>query len=137
MKEDLALYGNELDYANTVWSAAYVFGQVRSDFLLTRVSFQDPSAGDLCCILTGTQINAPLYIAFIELSWTVFTFTTAAVKDVNHLCLPLLVSLTPPRSPTIINLVIALACLKPDTFQPSCTCARATTKLTSWRAAIP
>ncbi|OBR09523.1 Major facilitator superfamily transporter [Colletotrichum higginsianum IMI 349063] len=66
MKEDLALYGKELNYANAIWSAAYVFGQVPSNLLLTRV-------------------NAPLYIAFLEFAWTVFTFATAGVKDVNQL----------------------------------------------------
>ncbi|KAH6657273.1 major facilitator superfamily transporter [Truncatella angustata] len=66
MKEDLSLYGNELNYANAVWSAAYVFGQIPSNLLLTR-------------------LNVPLYIAFLELAWTVFTFATAGVKDVNQL----------------------------------------------------
>ncbi|KAK3381877.1 major facilitator superfamily transporter [Podospora didyma] len=66
MKEDLSLYGNELNYANAVWSAAYVIGQIPSNLILTRV-------------------NAPLYIAFLELAWTIFTFATAAVKDVNQL----------------------------------------------------
>ncbi|KAI6764177.1 hypothetical protein HG530_007966 [Fusarium avenaceum] len=47
-------------------SAAYVFGQVPSNLLLTRV-------------------NAPLYIAFLEFAWTVFTFATAGVKDVKQL----------------------------------------------------
>ena len=37
MKEDLGLYGNELNYANAIWSAAYVFGQIPSNLLLTRV----------------------------------------------------------------------------------------------------
>ncbi|RVX74129.1 hypothetical protein B0A52_01961 [Exophiala mesophila] len=66
MKEDLELYGRELNYANAIWSAAYVFGQIPSNLLLTRV-------------------NAPLYIAFIELSWTIFTFATAGVQNVNQL----------------------------------------------------
>ncbi|OIW23425.1 major facilitator superfamily transporter [Coniochaeta ligniaria NRRL 30616] len=66
MKEDLSLYGNELNYANAIWSAAYVFGQIPSNLLLTRV-------------------NAPLYIAFLEFAWTVFTFATAGVKNVNML----------------------------------------------------
>ncbi|KAK5055396.1 hypothetical protein LTR84_013146 [Exophiala bonariae] len=66
MKEDLAMYGRELNYANAIWSAAYVFGQIPSNLLLTRV-------------------NAPLYIAFLELSWTVFTFATAGVKDIKTL----------------------------------------------------
>ena len=37
MKEDLSLYGNELNYANAIWSAAYVFGQIPSNLILTRV----------------------------------------------------------------------------------------------------
>lgn len=37
MKEDLSLYGKELNYANAIWSAAYVFGQIPSNLLLTRV----------------------------------------------------------------------------------------------------
>ncbi|KAM0279697.1 hypothetical protein ACHAO9_011572 [Fusarium lateritium] len=66
MKEDLSLYGKELNYANAIWSAAYVFGQVPSNLLLTRV-------------------NAPLYIASLEFAWTVFTFATAGVKNVKQL----------------------------------------------------
>ncbi|OCF73183.1 hypothetical protein I204_06413 [Kwoniella mangroviensis CBS 8886] len=38
MKEDLELYGNELNFANALWSAAYVFGQIPSNLLLTRVN---------------------------------------------------------------------------------------------------
>lgn len=34
---------------------------------------------------TRDQVNAPLYIAFLEFAWTVFTFATAGVKDVNQL----------------------------------------------------
>lgn len=41
MKEDLALYGKELNYATAIWSAAYVFGQIPSNLLLTRVSLHD------------------------------------------------------------------------------------------------
>ncbi|KAH7389210.1 major facilitator superfamily transporter [Cadophora sp. MPI-SDFR-AT-0126] len=66
MKEDLSLYGKELNYANAIWSAAYVFGQVPSNLILTRV-------------------NVPLYIAFLELSWTVFTFAHAGVHNTTQL----------------------------------------------------
>ncbi|OAA60355.1 major facilitator superfamily transporter [Niveomyces insectorum RCEF 264] len=66
MKEDLSLYGNQLNYANAVWSVAYVFGQVPSNLLLTRV-------------------NVPLYIAFMELAWSAFTFAHAGVRNVNEL----------------------------------------------------
>jgi hypothetical protein len=48
MKEDLALYGNELNYANAIWSAAYVFGQIPSNLLLTRVS---PPINLVCSML--------------------------------------------------------------------------------------
>lgn len=41
MKEDLALYGKELNYATAIWSAAYVFGQIPSNLLLTRVGPQE------------------------------------------------------------------------------------------------
>jgi ACS family pantothenate transporter-like MFS transporter len=37
MKESLNMYGNELNYANALWSAAYVLGQIPSNLLLTRV----------------------------------------------------------------------------------------------------
>ncbi|TYJ52061.1 hypothetical protein B9479_007338 [Cryptococcus floricola] len=66
MKEDLNLYGNELNYANAFWSAAYVIGQIPSNLILTRV-------------------NAARYIAFLELAWTAFTFGTAGVKDIKTL----------------------------------------------------
>ncbi|WVQ81058.1 hypothetical protein IAT38_003165 [Cryptococcus sp. DSM 104549] len=52
MKEDLGLYGKELNYANALWGAAYVFGQIPSNLILTRV-------------------NTPRYIAFLELAYNV------------------------------------------------------------------
>jgi len=66
MKEDLSLYGKELNYANAIWSAAYVFGQVPSNLILTRV-------------------NVPLYIAFLEVAWTVFTFAHAGIRNTTQL----------------------------------------------------
>jgi ACS family pantothenate transporter-like MFS transporter len=66
MKEDLSLYGNELNYANAVWSAAYVFGQIPSNLILTRV-------------------NVSLYIAFLEVAWTVFTFAHAGIHNATQL----------------------------------------------------
>lgn len=44
MKEDLSLYGRELNYANALWSAAYVLGQVPSNLLLTRVGLSASAA---------------------------------------------------------------------------------------------
>lgn len=59
MKEDLSLYGNELNYANAIWSAAYVFGQIPSNLILTRVSFLFLSAGRKLTDIRST----PLYIS--------------------------------------------------------------------------
>lgn len=85
MKEDLALYGKELNYANAIWSAAYVFGQIPSNLLLTRVNNPESPRVGPQRLTESFQVNAPLYIAFLELSWTIFTFATAGVKDVNQL----------------------------------------------------
>lgn len=48
MKEDLAMYGKELNYANAIWSAAYVFGQIPSNLLLTRVRRYPALLRDVC-----------------------------------------------------------------------------------------
>jgi hypothetical protein len=54
MKEDLSLYGNELNYANAIWSAAYVFGQIPSNLILTRVCILGPrNPGSRACMLTS------------------------------------------------------------------------------------
>ena len=72
MKEDLRLYGNELNYANAVWSAAYVFGQVPSNLLLTRVctmalsdtfigmNTYPPRSTFLCTLPSSSSRGAPL-----------------------------------------------------------------------------
>lgn len=39
----------------------------------------------MVCTDREKQVNAPLYIAFLEFAWTVFTFAHAGVKDVNQL----------------------------------------------------
>jgi ACS family pantothenate transporter-like MFS transporter len=89
-------------------------------------------------MLTRSQVNAPLYIAFLELSWTVFTFATAGVKDVNQLYIFRFLYVSCIfESTSISNLVAALVYSKPVTSQRSCTCAQATTNLTSWLDAIP
>ncbi|KAF8852076.1 MFS general substrate transporter [Acephala macrosclerotiorum] len=37
MKEDLNLYGNQLNYMTTAWTVGYVIGQIPSNLLLTRI----------------------------------------------------------------------------------------------------
>jgi hypothetical protein len=112
MKEDLSLYGNQLNYANAIWSAAYVFGQVPSNLILTRV-------------------NVPLYIAFIEIAWTVFTFAHAGIHNTTQLYvfrfLYVLRSFSAESYCLGTNLVIALACSKLVISPRSCTSLQVTT----------
>ncbi|KAF8218216.1 major facilitator superfamily domain-containing protein [Mycena galopus ATCC 62051] len=66
MKEDLDMYGNELVYATSYWTAGYVIGQVPSNLLLTRIS--------------------PQYvIPTLELFWGLATLGTYSVKNVQAL----------------------------------------------------
>ncbi|ETN44368.1 uncharacterized protein HMPREF1541_10548 [Cyphellophora europaea CBS 101466] len=61
MKEDLELYGNELNYANTAYAIANVVALWPSNLLLTRV-------------------NPRWFIPFLEAGWTIITFLQAIMK---------------------------------------------------------
>lgn len=37
MKEDLSLYGNQLNYMQTCWTVGYVIGEIPSNILLTKI----------------------------------------------------------------------------------------------------
>jgi MFS transporter, ACS family, pantothenate transporter len=54
MKEDLALYGNQLNYMATCWTVGYVLGGIPSNLLLTR-------------------LRPSLWIPACELTWSVLT----------------------------------------------------------------
>ncbi|KAJ5388814.1 hypothetical protein N7509_011355 [Penicillium cosmopolitanum] len=56
MKEDLGMYGNELNYMQTCWTVGYVLGEIPSNILLTRV-------------------RPRYWIPAAELLWTVLTFS--------------------------------------------------------------
>ena len=58
MKEDLSLYGNQLNYMQTCWTVGYVIGEIPSNILLTRVR---PS----------------IWIPTVELIWSVLTMCLA------------------------------------------------------------
>lgn len=124
MKEDLSLYGNELNYATAVWSAAYIIGQVPSNLLLTRV-------------------NVPLYIAFLEFSWSAFTFAHAGAKSIRDIYVFrfLYVELLPLWPSRLCQCCgtdsPASDCSKPGTSRRSCMYVRVTTSHTSWHAATP
>ncbi|KAJ6024028.1 hypothetical protein N7540_004825 [Penicillium herquei] len=56
MKEDLNMYGDQLNYIQTCWTVGYVIGQIPSNLLLTR-------------------IKPRYWIPTAELLWTVLTFS--------------------------------------------------------------
>ncbi|KAH3679134.1 hypothetical protein WICMUC_001144 [Wickerhamomyces mucosus] len=62
MKEDLSLYGNELNYANALFSIGYAIGQIPSNLLLSKLK------------------HPHYYIAAIEIIWSVLTFCTSSIK---------------------------------------------------------
>lgn len=37
MKEDLGLYGNQLNYMVATWTVGYVIGEIPSNIILTRI----------------------------------------------------------------------------------------------------
>lgn len=81
MKEDLSLYGRELNYANAIWSAAYVFGQIPSNLLLTRVS-------------TSFSRGAPLYTDAISRSMLRFTLPFSSYRGQSSHLPPLVSTLS-------------------------------------------
>ncbi|KAJ9607884.1 hypothetical protein H2200_007963 [Cladophialophora chaetospira] len=66
MKEDLNLYQNQYNYIVVSWTVGYIIGQWPSNFILTRVP-------------------AHIWIPFLEIGWTVFTFALAAVRSYSAL----------------------------------------------------
>jgi ACS family pantothenate transporter-like MFS transporter len=66
MKEALHLEGSELTYANNVFTAGYVIGQIPAVILVTRVR---PS----------------IVIPTAEIFWSILTFCSAAVKSAPQL----------------------------------------------------
>ncbi|KAL2068570.1 hypothetical protein VTL71DRAFT_14907 [Oculimacula yallundae] len=66
MKEDLNLYQNQYNYIVLSWTIGYIIGQWPSNFILTRVP-------------------AHIWVPFLELGWTIFTFSLAGAKSYTHL----------------------------------------------------
>lgn len=62
MKEDLSLYGNELNLFSTFYSVGYFLGSVPSQILINR-------------------IRPSIVIPAIEIVWSIVTMTTAACQS--------------------------------------------------------
>ncbi|PWY86668.1 pantothenate transporter, partial [Aspergillus heteromorphus CBS 117.55] len=65
MKEDLGLYGNQLNYMQACWTVGYVIGEIPSNILLTRV-------------------RPRYWIPAMELLWTVLTFILSQATSAKH-----------------------------------------------------
>ncbi|KAF2015865.1 pantothenate transporter [Aaosphaeria arxii CBS 175.79] len=66
MKEDLNLYGNELNYMQTCWTVGYVLGEIPSNIILTRVR---PS----------------IWIPSMEVLWSVLTFALSRADSATKI----------------------------------------------------
>ncbi|KAF3354638.1 Chaperone protein hchA [Verticillium dahliae VDG1] len=66
MREDLGLYGNELNYMQTCWTVGYVLGEIPSNLLLTK-------------------IRPSLWIPACEVTWSVLTILLAKCTNANQI----------------------------------------------------
>ncbi|KAI3321766.1 MFS general substrate transporter [Xylariaceae sp. AK1471] len=66
MKEDLGLYGNQLNYITTAWTVGYVIGEIPSNMILTRVR---PS----------------IWIPSLEVVWSVLTILLAKCQTATQI----------------------------------------------------
>ncbi|KAI1505633.1 pantothenate transporter liz1 [Biscogniauxia marginata] len=66
MKEDLGLYGNELNYMVTCWTVGYVIGEIPSNMLLTK-------------------IRPSIWIPTCEVVWSVLTILLAKCQNANQI----------------------------------------------------
>lgn len=64
MQVDLGLYGNQLTYMQSIWTAGYVIGQIPSNLILTRVR---PS----------------IWIPTMEIVWGLLTFCLSQCNTVS------------------------------------------------------
>ncbi|ORY24479.1 major facilitator superfamily domain-containing protein [Naematelia encephala] len=68
MKEDLGLYGNELNTMGTCFQIGYAIGQIPTTMILTK-------------------LRPHYYLAGLELAWAALTFGASGVTKVGHLYL--------------------------------------------------
>ncbi|ORY68279.1 major facilitator superfamily transporter [Pseudomassariella vexata] len=66
MKEDLGLYGNQLNYITACWTAGYVIGEIPSNMLLTR-------------------IRPSIWIPACEVTWSVLTILLAKCTNATQI----------------------------------------------------
>ncbi|KAI9738406.1 MAG: hypothetical protein M1834_008909 [Cirrosporium novae-zelandiae] len=86
MKEDLNLYGNQLNYMTTAWTVGYVIGEIPSNMLLTRirpslwipsVEVSSPQTFSPTSILAGIDIG--------QIVWSILTMLLCQCKTATHI----------------------------------------------------
>jgi ACS family pantothenate transporter-like MFS transporter len=60
------MLGNQYNYAQTLWTVGYIIGEIPSNLILTK-------------------IRPSIWIPTLELIWTVLTFCTSRVTNVQQL----------------------------------------------------
>ena len=82
MKEDLELYQNQYNYIVVSWTVGYIIGQLPSNFILTRVpAHSKHPCGNLYCLGRDILTGSIVWIPFLEIGWTIFTFALAGAKS--------------------------------------------------------
>jgi MFS transporter, ACS family, pantothenate transporter len=66
MKEDLGLFGNQLNYMQTCWTVGYVIGEIPSNLILTRV-------------------RPRYWIPTMEVIWSVLTFSLSRCTSATQI----------------------------------------------------
>ncbi|KAE8449068.1 hypothetical protein EG329_008656 [Mollisiaceae sp. DMI_Dod_QoI] len=86
MKEDLNLYQNQYNYIVVSWTVGYIIGQWVC-FFLSCISSQFKAHINLIqpSNFILTRVRAHIWIPFLEVGWTVFTFSLAGAKTYHQM----------------------------------------------------
>ena len=81
-KEDLSLYGNQLNYMTTAWTVGYVIGEIPSNILLTRVR---PSIWIPTCEVSNPQAPEIPTSTKIQVVWTILTMCLSRCNTASQI----------------------------------------------------
>ena len=82
MKEDLGLYGNQLNYMQTCWTIGYVIGEIPCE-AHGRV-LRAPMLIEIANMIL-TRVRPSIWIPAMELVWTVLTFSTSHCSTASQM----------------------------------------------------
>jgi hypothetical protein len=81
-KEDLGLYGNQLNYMQTCWTIGYVIGEIPSNIILTRIR---PSIWIPAMEVSHLIVDAMLVSSWYQVTWAVLTFCLSRANSAQTL----------------------------------------------------